>query len=226
MTVTPRTRWSEIITPEAKAVGLELYARDAAERKGGAVIYPPHNQIFRALNETLPYATKVVIVGQDPYINRGQAEGLCFSVAPGCPFPPSLQNIFQELHDDLGVPFPRSGSLVPWARQGVLLLNTSLTVAAGRPASHSDWGWGRFTGAVLKAASELDQPIVFIAWGNHARNVVAPLDLKDKWPTKALITSAHPSPMSAHRGFFGSRPFSRTNELLVQMGSTPIDWTL
>lgn len=218
-------RWSEVLDPKITDLGHRLSAKDLDERRHGHIIYPPHEKIFRALNTTPPDKVKVVIIGQDPYINEGQAEGLCFSVAPDCPFPPSLENIFTELNSDLGISRPESGSLISWAEQGVLLLNTSLTVEAGHPASHSNWGWDGFTRGILETAVELPQPIVFIAWGSHAKNIARPLNISSH-PNKAIIESAHPSPLSAYRGFFGSKPFSRTNALLQQMGATPIDWKL
>jgi len=165
---------------------------------------------------------KVVLLGQDPYHGPGQAHGLCFSVPDGVAFPPSLVNIFQELHDDVGVPVPRSGDLTPWARQGVLLLNAILTVRAGEPASHSKIGWERFTDAVIRRISEQKTGVVFLLWGRFAQSKEALIDTRRHHVLKA----AHPSPYSAERGFFGCRHFSRTNAILMQQKQSPIDWRL
>jgi uracil-DNA glycosylase len=178
--------------------------------------------IFNAFNLTPFDKVKVVILGQDPYHGPGQAHGLSFSVPDGVPFPPSLQNIFKELHDDLGVPMARSGNLEKWAREGVLLLNASLTVRAGQAASHSRHGWEQFTDAAICALSERREHLVFILWGNYAIAKQALID-----PTKHLILkSVHPSPLSASRGFFGCHHFSQTNNYLEEHGIEPIDWSL
>lgn len=183
-------------------------------------IYPDKYDIFNALHLT-PYSqTKVVILGQDPYHGPGQAHGLSFSVKPGVPQPPSLKNIFKELQNDLGHPIPNHGSLQRWAEQGVLLLNTVLTVREGQPNSHKGKGWERFTDQVIQVLNQRKEPIIFLLWGKHAQE-------KKEWITSShhvMIESAHPSPFSAHRGFFGSRPFSRANQLLKRVGSTEIDW--
>lgn len=183
-------------------------------------IYPNPHDIFNALHFTSYSETKVVILGQDPYHGAGQAHGLSFSVKPGVPQPPSLKNIFKELHDDLGHPIPNHGSLQKWAEQGVLLLNTVLTVREGQPNSHKGKGWERFTDHVIQVLNQRKEPIIFLLWGKHAQE-------KQVWitsPHHVIIQSAHPSPFSAHRGFFGSRPYSRTNELLKTMGFAEIDW--
>ena len=218
--------WFDLMAPEFLALGERLAQKALSLRSQGRVIYPPQEQIFRALELTPPEHTKIVLVGQDPYINPGQAEGLCFSVKPGMPNPPSLENIFKEMCDDLGCPKPACGSLLPWAQHGVLLLNTALTVEAGCSNSHADWGWDRFAHHVFDIASKLPQPIVFIAWGANAQRAIADLNVPYLWPKKALISSSHPSPFSANRGFFGSKPFSSANRLLQVMGSDPVDWTL
>lgn len=217
-----RTDWNPILRAElAKPYWPELQAFVAAERQRHTV-YPPAPDVFAALHLT-PYAeTRVVILGQDPYHGPGQAHGLCFSVRRGVGVPPSLVNIHRELHDDLGLPIPDHGNLEAWAVQGVLLLNTTLTVRAGQAASHQGRGWERFTDEVIKAVSAKEQPVVFILWGGHARKKKALIDTG----RHAIIESAHPSPLSAHNGFFGSKPFSRTNAALAAAGLDEIDWRL
>jgi len=192
------------------------------EKQMGKTIYPPGRFIFNAFEQTPFDRVKVVLLGQDPYHGPGQAHGLCFSVPDGVAFPPSLVNIFQELHDDVGVPVPRSGDLTPWARQGVLLLNAILTVRAGEPASHSKIGWERFTDAVIRRISEQKTGVVFLLWGRFAQSKEALIDTRRHHVLKA----AHPSPYSAERGFFGCRHFSRTNAILMQQKQSPIDWRL
>ena len=182
-------------------------------------IYPKQTEIFKAFRNTSYKDTKVVILGQDPYHGEGQAEGLSFSVKLGIQKPPSLQNIFKELHDDLGYAIPKNGSLVSWTEEGVLLLNTVLTVEASKPASHKDLGWETFTDAVIKKLNEKETPIVFILWGSFARS-------KKKLITNqihGIVESPHPSPFSAYNGFFGSKPFSKTNNFLVSKGLKPIN---
>lgn len=186
------------------------------------VVYPPQNEVFRAF-ELTPYSTvKVVILGQDPYHGPNQANGLSFSVEAGTKFPPSLRNIFKELVDDLNCDEPKQGDLTPWAKQGVLLLNATLTVKKGQAASHTGMGWETFTDAVLRSLNEKETPIVFILWGKHAQQKKALIDSNQHF----VIESPHPSPFSARRGFFGSRPFSKTNDFLVSKGFEPIEWSL
>lgn len=185
-------------------------------------IYPKQTEIFKAFRNTSYKDTKVVILGQDPYHGEGQAEGLSFSVKLGIQKPPSLQNIFKELHDDLGYAIPKNGSLVSWTEEGVLLLNTVLTVEASKPTSHKDLGWETFTDAVIKKLNEKETPIVFILWGSFARS-------KKKLitnPIHGIVESPHPSPFSAYNGFFGSKPFSKTNNFLVSKGLKPINWEI
>ena len=185
-------------------------------------VYPDMYDIYNALHYT-PYAnTKVVILGQDPYHGPGQAHGLSFSVKPGVPPPPSLQNIFKELHDDLGCRIPDHGHLAKWAEQGVLLLNAVLTVRAGEPNSHRNMGWEIFTDRVMEVLNQKEEPVVFLLWGSHAQQKARLITN----PRHVLIRSPHPSPLSAHRGFFGSRPFSRANEALRRSGQKEIDWQL
>lgn len=185
-------------------------------------VYPDMYDIFNALHFTSYADTKVCILGQDPYHGPGQAHGLSFSVKPGVPPPPSLQNIFKELHGDLGCPIPNHGCLEHWAQQGVLLLNTVLTVRQGAANSHRGRGWERFTDRVIEELNARERPVVFILWGRPARAKKEMIDTDRHF----VIESPHPSPLSAHYGFFGSRPFSRANEFLRQAGMEPIDWAL
>lgn len=186
------------------------------------VIYPKAEDIFNAFHLTPFSKVKCVILGQDPYHNEGQAHGLCFSVMPGTEMPPSLVNIFQELHDDIGCYIPNNGCLKKWADEGVLLLNTVLTVRAHQPLSHRNIGWEQFTDAVIRAVNDLDRPVVFILWGKPAQQKKALLTNSKH----LILESPHPSPLSAHRGFFGSKPFSKTNEYLISHGIEPIDWQI
>ncbi len=193
-----------------------------AERARGKRIFPKGSEWFHALDATPLENVRVVILGQDPYHGEGQAHGLCFSVKPGVRPPPSLVNIYKEMESDLGLPPPAHGNLEAWARQGVLLLNSVLTVEAGLAASHQGKGWERFTDAVVRQVNDLERPVVFILWGSYAQKKAAFVDR-----TRHLVlASAHPSPLSAHNGFFGSRPFSKTNEFLIAKGQEPIDWNL
>lgn len=185
-------------------------------------IYPPAQDIFNAFHFTPLEQVKVVILGQDPYHEPGQAHGLSFSVKPGVQIPPSLENIYKELHDDLGCKVPNNGCLEKWARQGVMLLNTVLTVRAHQANSHKDIGWEDFTDAAIKVLADQDRPIVFILWGSPARRKKAMIYN----PKHLILESPHPSPLSAYRGFFGSRPFSKTNAYLEAHGLTPIDWQI
>lgn len=186
------------------------------------VIYPHSEDIFNAFHMTPLSKVKVVIIGQDPYHNVNQAHGLCFSVKPEVDIPPSLVNIYKELHTDIGCKIPNHGYLVKWAEQGVLMLNTVLTVRAHQAGSHQGKGWEQFTDAVIEAVNTQDRPIVFILWGK-------PAQMKKKMltnPKHLILEAPHPSPLSAYRGFFGSKPFSKTNEFLQEHGMDPIDWTI
>lgn len=185
-------------------------------------VYPPKEDLFSALNLTPPQSVRVVILGQDPYHEPGQAHGLCFSVKKGIAVPPSLVNIYQELKDDLGCTIPKHGTLTKWAKQGVLLLNTVLTVREHQAMSHRGKGWELFTDAVIDVVNRQDRPIVFILWGRPAGEKASRLDN----PGHLIIESPHPSPLSAYRGFFGSRPFSRANGFLQENGVEPIDWQI
>lgn len=186
------------------------------------VVYPPSDELFSAFHFTPLSKVKVVILGQDPYHEPGEAHGLCFSVKPGVKIPPSLVNIYKELHDDLGCKIPNNGYLEKWARQGVLLLNTVLTVRAHQAFSHKEKGWETFTDAVIEQLNLIDRPIVFILWGSPAQKKCSMLNN----PKHLILKSVHPSPLSAYRGFFGSKPFSKTNDFLVKNGLDPIDWQI
>ena len=193
-----------------------------AEKAAGKAIFPRGGEWFRALDLTPLDAVRVVILGQDPYHGPGQAHGLAFSVRPGVKVPPSLVNIYKELQADLGIPPARHGFLEHWARQGVLLLNTSLTVEQGLAASHQGRGWERFTDAVIRLVAERAQPCAFLLWGSHAQKKGAFVD----GARHLVLKAPHPSPLSAHNGFFGCRHFSRTNQWLERQGVPPIDWAL
>ena len=217
-----KTDWNPVLRGElAKPYWAELQAFVKAERSRYTV-YPPHEEVFAALHLTPLAEVKVLILGQDPYHGPNQAHGLCFSVSKGVPLPPSLKNIYRELHDDLGLTPPRHGHLEAWARQGVLLLNTRLTVRAGQAASHQGKGWEIFTDEVIRAVDAKEDRVVFILWGAHARKKKALIDTSKH----TVIESAHPSPLSAANGFFGSKPFSRANAALVAGGREPVDWSL
>lgn len=194
---------------------LSVFLHNAYETKQ---VYPPKRLVFYALQQTPPEKVRVVILGQDPYHQPGQAMGLAFSVSRGVPLPPSLRNIFTELKNDLGIQ-NTSGDLTHWARQGVLLLNTVMSVEEGKPGSHRNKGWEQFTDAVIAHVNEQDQPLVFVLWGADARKKQSMIASRH-----LIISAPHPSPLSAHRGFFGSRPFSKINAYLVQNGSSEIDW--
>ena len=217
-----QTDWNPILRQEFNKpywVELQNYILDQRESH---MVFPAHPDVFRAFHLTSFATLKVVILGQDPYHGVGQANGLCFSVSPGVSFPPSLQNIFKELEGDLGVSKPQSGDLAAWAEQGILLLNTTLTVRQGAPASHQGKGWETFTDEVIRCISQKKEKIVFVLWGASARRKKSLIDVTKH----TCIESVHPSPLSAYRGFFGSKPFSKINQLLRQQGVTEIDWSL
>lgn len=194
----------------------------SAEHDAGKTIYPLNDEYFAAMNLTPFDKVKVVIVGQDPYHGPGQAHGLCFSVREGVRFPPSLRNIFKEMHDDIGVEIPAQGSLTKWAQQGVLLLNAVLTVEDGKAAAHQGKGWEEFTDKIIHVLNEEKEHLVFILWGSYAQKKAAFVDRKKH----LVLESVHPSPLSAHRGFFGTKPFSKTNAYLKSQGIGEIDWNL
>ena len=213
--------WLKHLQTEFDALYMaDLRAFLATEREAGKQIYPKASEWFAALDLTPLDRVRVVILGQDPYHGEGQAHGLCFSVQQGIRPPPSLVNIYKELGTDLGLKPPRHGHLKCWAEQGVLLLNSVLTVEANRAASHQGKGWERFTDAIIKLINDQQQPIVFILWGAYAQRKAAFVDNQ----RHLVIASAHPSPLSAHNGFFGSKPFSKTNTYLEAQHQSPIEW--
>jgi uracil-DNA glycosylase len=197
-----------------------------AEKAAGRRIFPAGSEWFRALDLTPLGEVRVVILGQDPYHGAGQAHGLCFSVRPGVQVPPSLVNIYREMEADLGIPPARHGFLEHWAKQGVLLLNSVLTVQMGQAASHRERGWERFTDAAIAAVNAQADPVVFLLWGSYAQKKAALVDSIDKGGRHLVLKAPHPSPLSAHSGFFGCRHFSKANEFLESRGLAPIDWAL
>lgn len=214
--------WDEVLEGEfEKPYYLELrqFLKNEYETQ---VIYPDMYDIFNALKYTSYKDTKVLILGQDPYHGENQAHGLAFSVKPGVRIPPSLLNMYKELHADLGCFIPNNGYLVPWAEQGVLLLNTALTVRAHQANSHKGKGWEVFTDNIIKLLNLRNEPVIFVLWGNNARSKKKLIDTNKHY----IIESAHPSPLSASRGFFGSKPFSKTNDILIKLGRTPINWQI
>ena len=223
MDVKIEASWKEILKSEfAKPYFQQIPLHIKTEKSQGKIIYPPGSLIFNAFNKTPFDKVKVVILGQDPYHGTGQAHGLCFSVQNGVPPPPSLVNIFKELQDDIGVSIPDHGNLTHWAEQGVFLLNASLTVRAGEPMSHSKIGWAEFTDTVIKKIADLKKNVVFLLWGKFAQEKRVLID-----ETKhCILRSVHPSPLSAHAGFFGCKHFSKTNEYLMSKGIDPVDWKL
>ena len=215
--------WKEVLKNEfTKPYFLQVVSLLRTEKLAGITIYPPGSFLFNAFNTTPFPNVNVVILGQDPYHGPGQAHGLCFSVQTGISPPPSLVNIYKELHKDIGMPIPGHGNLTKWAEQGVLLINASLSVRANEPMSHSKIGWAEFTDTVIKKISDQRKNVVFLLWGKFAQEKQELID-----ETKHLVLkAAHPSPLSANNGFFGCRHFSKTNEYLVQNGMEPIDWSL
>lgn len=214
------TSWQEKLQQEFDEPYFEELIEFVRREYAQGTCYPPGNLIFNAFNLCPLSKVKVVLIGQDPYHEPGQAHGLCFSVNDGVPFPPSLRNIFQEIQTDLGTPVPASGNLTRWAEQGVLLLNATLTVRAHAAASHQKHGWERFTDAVIRLVSAECEHVVFILWGSYAQSKAALID-----STKhCVLRSAHPSPLSAYRGFFGNHHFSLCNQYLQQHNIKPIDW--
>ena len=215
--------WTDILADEKeKPYFKSILQFIAAERQAGKTIYPPQTDIFNAFKETSLDKVSVVILGQDPYHGPGQAHGLSFSVQPGIPLPPSLKNIFKELNRDLNIPIASHGCLNEWAKQGVLLLNTSLSVERGKPQSHGHIGWTMFTDHVIRQLNDVSSDLVFLLWGNHAQSKRTFLDENKH----LVLTAAHPSPFSAHRGFLGCQHFSKTNAFLARQGRETIQWAL
>ncbi len=223
MNVQIEPQWNEELKEEFKQPYFEKIVNFLkAEKKEGKTIYPAGPNIFNAFNTTPFNKVKVVILGQDPYHNPNQAHGLSFSVPDKVPPPPSLINIFKEIHEDLGISIPKTGNLEKWAKQGVLLLNAALTVEAHQPMSHSKIGWHHFTDDVIRILSERKDHIVFMLWGGFAKSKKDLIDTGKH----LVLTAAHPSPLSAHNGFFGSKHFSKANHWLQEHGEKPIDWSL
>ena len=215
------TTWNEILSEEMKKDYYQELLAFVQKRREEVSVFPEEKNVFRALELTPFESVKVVILGQDPYHGFGQAHGLSFSVQKGIPLPPSLRNIYKELQEDLGGELPTEGDLSHWAKQGVLLLNTVLTVEEGNANSHKGMGWERLTNRLIESLNELNHPVIFILWGKPAQD-------KEKLitnPSHVILKSPHPSPLSAYRGFFGSKPFSRINDILIQQRQIPIRWT-
>ena len=216
------TTWAQAIGSEQeKPYFRALLEKVQGERDAGKIIYPPSNDVFNALTYTPLERVKVVILGQDPYHGEHQAHGLCFSVLPGVKIPPSLANIYKELANDISdFKIPDHGTLTPWAKQGVLLLNTVLTVEQGKPNSHAKWGWETYTDAIIDAVNRYREHVVFLLWGAHAHKKGSHIDVTKHH----VLRTTHPSPLSAHRGFLGCKHFSQTNQYLIENGYTPINW--
>lgn len=222
MTINLKNDWKELLNEEVSKDYYVKLKKFLIEEYRTQTIYPVMDDVFNALNYTSYKDVKVVILGQDPYHGVGQSHGLSFSVKPGIKTPPSLRNIYKELHSDLGYKIPNNGFLEPWAKQGVLLLNTALTVRAASPNSHRKKGWENFTDKIIELLNEREKPVVFILWGSNAIS-------KEKLITNEshfIIKSVHPSPLSASRGFFGSKPFSKANNFLESIGEKPINWEI
>lgn len=220
--VTIHPEWYEVLKEQFDSENFRKLKAFIVEEKKTNTIYPPGHQIFSAFDETPFSQVKVVILGQDPYHGPGQAHGMCFSVQEGIPHPPSLKNIYKEIHQDLNIPIPKSGYLLPWAKQGVFLLNATLTVRAKQAGSHQKKGWETFTDAVIQRLSDQKEGLIFLLWGNFAISKSKFIDSKKHH----ILTSVHPSPLSAHRGFLGCKHFSKTNELLQAQGKPQIDWSI
>jgi uracil-DNA glycosylase len=213
--------WKEVLADEIKKPYFQQLKEFVDEERSAHTVYPPEGDVFNAFKLTPYHQVKVLLLGQDPYHDEGQAHGLCFSVKLGTRPPPSLVNIFKELHNDLGCKVPNNGYLVPWAEQGVMLLNAVLTVRAHKPTSHKNQGWETFTDAVIRALNDRAKPVVFLLWGAYSQKKIKLIDTS----RHRIVTGAHPSPLSAKK-FFGSKPFSAVNEALEELGETPIDWQL
>lgn len=218
----PTTDWNPLLRGEFDKPYWSTLRDFVRNERSRHVVYPPHAEVFTAIHVTSCADTRVMILGQDPYHGPNQAHGLCFSVRRGVGVPPSLVNIHKELSTDLGIAPPLHGNLEHWARSGVLLLNTTLTVRAGQAASHQGKGWETFTDQIIRVVNDKTDPVVFVLWGASARKKKALIDTS----RHAIVESAHPSPLSAHNGFLGSKPFTAVNEALIARGREPIDWRL
>lgn len=214
--------WDTLLHGDFESENYKKLRRFLKQEYEGTTVYPDMYHIFEALKLTPPENVKVVILGQDPYHGPNQAHGLCFSVQDGVQFPPSLRNIFEELKNEYGCEIPKSGNLTAWAKQGVLLLNTTLTVRANTPMSHAGKGWEELTDSIIRVCAAQENPTVFMLWGGHARSKKSLINGRDH----LVLESAHPSPLSAYRGFFGCGHFVKANEFLTANGRTPIDWDL
>lgn len=214
--------WDKVLASEFSKPYFKTLWEQVEEEYAKGRVYPAKENIFNALKYTSYHDVKAVLLGQDPYHGEGQAHGLAFSVQPGTPFPPSLQNMFKELKQDLGLPIPKTGCLTPWAEQGVLLLNTVLTVRESEPNSHKKLGWTTFTDAVISALNEREEPVIFLLWGANAKEKLPLIENSRHF----VLSSAHPSPLSASRGFFGCQHFSKVNIILERLGKKAIDWSL
>ncbi|MBL6666542.1 MAG: uracil-DNA glycosylase [Flavobacteriaceae bacterium] len=223
MAVSIHSHWENILQPTFESPYFKVLIEFVKLAYATSSCYPPRKMIFNALDLCPPEKTKVVILGQDPYHGPGQAQGLCFSVPNGIPHPPSLINIFKEMEKDVGIPYPKSGDLSPWAKQGVLLLNATLTVQAHQAGSHQGKGWEKFTDQIIQVLSDRYESIVFLLWGGYAKQKLKLIDGEKH----CVLTSGHPSPLSANRGYwFGNDHFSRANQYLKEKGKEPIDWAL
>jgi uracil-DNA glycosylase len=214
--------WRRVLAGETTKPYFRKLQKFLQKERKKYTVFPPEKEVFAALKLTAYEKVKVLLLGQDPYHDDRQAHGMCFSVKPGIPLPPSLLNIFKELQQDTGFRIPDNGYLVPWAKQGMLLLNAVLTVRAHRPGSHRNKGWENFTDAIIQAVNAKESPVIFLLWGNYAKQKMKLIDAK----RHVIIPAAHPSPLSAHQGFFGSRPFSRTNAALRKFKKPEIDWRI
>lgn len=218
--------WDQVLADELNKDYMRNLSNFLISERSSYDVFPKQENVFSAFKHTPYENVRVVIVGQDPYHGPGQAHGLSFSVPENVPAPPSLQNIFKEIRDDLGFPIPKTGNLVPWADQGVLLLNAVLTVRAHNANSHQGKGWERFTDCVIASLCKKEDPVIFVLWGNYAKKKVEQVQEFKEKPPLAVLTAAHPSPLAAHRGFFGCRHFSKINEILTQNQFDPINWML
>jgi uracil-DNA glycosylase len=221
MTAAIPKSWKSILSSEIEKPYYKTLQEFVAKERATHTVYPPEQEVFSALEYTPFDQVKVLLLGQDPYHGPNQAHGLCFSVRPGVAPPPSLVNIYKELHDDLGCSIPNNGYLVPWAKQGILMLNAVLTVRAGEPNSHKNKGWEKFTDAIIKAVNDKPDPVVFVLWGGYAQKKKTLIHEQH-----TIVESVHPSPLSVYRGFFGSKPFSKINKALREAGKTEIDWQI